>query len=1045
MDNIINFDKILNNHKLNRCPEFLWQIKVTDDEFQQLKELIKVKAKLQTRNCNNHLVTIGRECALYFAEYWKREYMGGICSLEMIQDSLDLDHNQMNRLYSSARNGLKNLHLQLLQGERDQYLYSLLLQGGGPLGVLNASEGNGGAWYRFFVGLINKNINFDELGLGSIASQSESLRTYCNNLIKALELDQFRLAPFYCENESNLWFFRLKSIAKQEQIRHRQQRPFSLDWEFIIDSQDRTVSSFYKFQGSKKLSQTFLDEWRLTDKTCFTIQILKNGQPDKTFDYINNFCSDNVRFKGKYSNEDNISVLVDGHQRPCLSDSLRMDVPRLLYRNQNGNYELGKRIGIQESFLLIPDGWSISADSFECNEYIWNDIALKGVKIPSDFAEEIRVTSKEDGCIIFGAEDPLFWTELKAKPLYIPEIKESVYNVSTGDFRLCSDNGANPIDCRAQFKNRWQREWIDTPLYGLISAKAIGEYNNFVTPINFINVGAELSVTILKADEEACQLRIDWPLGRVSTNEGCLTANNVWKINKKNCEDPRYIRFKFTPDDGRSNPFVLSVKAPFKCFYIQDVLGNRISNNRSIPYEDLDYYTYNIVGQDIDGYTYEAGAETVRRSLRWIEGNLYICEAGHDRRRIPYSSSLTKLFDSRAVLRAMLDCTSQNIQSAEINVVFNLRGGDQLRFKIKNFPYHIELEDNKAVIKDGDRHISYNDSLNLLNLNDLSCSIVRKDGVSGQYVLPDISQVNYLLVGSAKGSIWPFYITTSQVTNIVDILDNSTMANDVWKNVIGLFDLTQKYNIPASVLPDLRCLASSSKALVYFAFLLYCSSDDTAIMADQLIAFSDNLSFQWFWLQPYINNLSGLFQSFVESGNNIFNQMYIKWAWSKFKDQSQLMAYISALTDDNSFNKLLECFSDVLSDFRAWFEQLCIRSLKKSYAISTDDTLSDVATSIICNRNNLVRIEETGGYESVNNSQDILTEVDAFFNRFEDCGNLSRNERWLCRRVNSVANHLNGNIDLFVQNDHVKRSIIYASQSCNNIFIEKLNNKLIRK
>lgn len=116
-----------------------------------------------------------------------------------------------------------------------------------------------------------------------------------------------------------------------------------------------------------------------------------------------------------------------------------MTVPHLLYRNKNGKYELGNQIGKQESILLIPEGWTVDDScTLDVHDYSWGETMLQGIRIPSDYANNILVKG-EDGAITFGMNAPLYWTEMRSHPLYVPDVIEPVYNADKCAFSLCFD------------------------------------------------------------------------------------------------------------------------------------------------------------------------------------------------------------------------------------------------------------------------------------------------------------------------------------------------------------------------------------------------------------------------------------------------------------------------------------------------------------------------------------------------------------------------------------------------------------------------------
>jgi hypothetical protein len=118
-------------------------------------------------------------------------------------------------------------------------------------------------WDRFTRGLVNRKINFEELNLGLVASQSQCMKDFCEQLILGIEAERHLLMPFYCANENDVWFLYLKELAKQEKIRRSQLRPFSLAWEFRVDVVEKKIYTKYVIKGLQRLPQAFLEEQNL--------------------------------------------------------------------------------------------------------------------------------------------------------------------------------------------------------------------------------------------------------------------------------------------------------------------------------------------------------------------------------------------------------------------------------------------------------------------------------------------------------------------------------------------------------------------------------------------------------------------------------------------------------------------------------------------------------------------------------------------------------------------------------------------------------------
>ena len=80
------FDTLLTKRDLTRAPIPLWKLKVTDEEYEELKETIYRVATAPYGAAGFR--TIERECALLFSEYWRRDYIDGPHKLQAVKKTL---------------------------------------------------------------------------------------------------------------------------------------------------------------------------------------------------------------------------------------------------------------------------------------------------------------------------------------------------------------------------------------------------------------------------------------------------------------------------------------------------------------------------------------------------------------------------------------------------------------------------------------------------------------------------------------------------------------------------------------------------------------------------------------------------------------------------------------------------------------------------------------------------------------------------------------------------------------------------------------------
>jgi hypothetical protein len=1060
------FESLLEKRQLSRCLLPLWKLKITDEEYMQLREELSKQTRKISNGFSNPFITMCKEAALFFSEYWRREYVEDVHSKEMVYKALkpsNYSYNEYcNDFYEAAQKGAKQLRIEFYDGGRADPLNSMLYQGGLPMRLVTQNNTNS-VWDRFTRGLINKKINFDELNLGIVATQSQSLRDFCNQLIMAIEAEQFMLMPFYCQDCYNGWFVNLIALSKQEKQKQRQLHPFSLDWEFRVDQKERKIFTKYVVKGSQKLPPAFLKEEGLENTSFFSMLVKVNGKAVDAFDYLNGFCRYPVVSNHPYKLGDNIWITIQNNDMPHLNGSLDMSIPHILYMDTDGLYRLGNHIGERPSLLLIAEGWNVQNEKcYNLATYKCDNIELKGIIIDADFSGEI-IVSGIDGEITFGANAPMYWTELYSSPIYIPDVEETLYNAKCSKYKLCFDTeeGIKSIsNIAVKYRSKWQDHWSDKPDVGQIYVRAIDPANHFVTPMQIINIGEEPVINLRSANQDTCEIQVSWKYGQITINEGIRKIDNVWQISKNNCLNKNRILLTFIPEENSRNQFTLSLRAPFKEFAILDTDENSITSNVWIPYTDLDKYQYHLVGQDIREYSYGR----TKRELRWYSNKLYIIENGVKRRSIPYEGCLLTLFDSRESVRALLDRTSQNMLNAQVSVSFIISNTEQLDFDIKDSPFRPRQTcDGKIeVTSKGKQIIDFRGSFKLLKLDDPSMEpeILSYNEDNG-YVVPDKIREwgKCLLIGQSRGRICPTLIDLNRemtseyrksnrdiaIATISDNINHSSFGDSLWQRIIGWFYRIQKEDIPASSLLELYCVAQNADYLIGLAFQLYAQCSDNEerdTLANQLISISGDLAFQWYWLSHKARYVMSIINRFVNDINNqLIKKIFIQWSLSQGENTA---LYIGSLSEENEYQKYIgTCLNDVLCDFEEWLKSLCVSSMLDNYGTTTNEFIFSLAKNIVYEPKKLILVDNTSNiYVEIN--QDFISEsAGKFFIKYNE-KNLKGNEQWMYKRINAVVANLRNKEDLFAQSDEIRRSIIFCSKSCNEQFIIGLNNKLIK-
>ncbi len=1063
------FDDLLKVRNLTECPLPLWKLRVTDKEYENLKDLLQQHARMY-----RSFTTVQKEAALFFAEYWRREYNEGVHSKEMVFSAISSssDKRVLNTFYDAAKEGAEMLGIEKYAGGREQNLNSMLYQGGLPMKLVTTTDINS-VWGRFVKGLVFRNINFDELNLGVVASTNRGLRQYCAQLCDAVDSKDFTKMPCWCETEQNPWYQFLLNKFTSIKRSHRLANPFTLDWEFTFDKVDNLIHIKYDFKGLQRLPKVFCDENHLNIEKFITLNITRNGQSVDSFDYLDGFCRHEVRSKHPYNNGDIIAAYLQGIDSPLRKESFDLYTPHLLAVGEKGKFKPCNRIGRSESVILVPGGWEVVSDANNLNitEMTWIDMPFKCIWLPENFSSEI-ILSSDDGKLTFGANTNFSWTEVSSSPLICPNVIEPLYNASRISCVMYSQADDAPVKKMVhgiEFRNKWSDTWTNTPSYGEIFVRAKSSDGEYVAHEKIINIGDSLTVQTLEADRTHCKIKIDWPYGYVTGPEGSTVDDTQWLIERdtESGVDRNHIEFKLIPFHNDRNCFTLHIRAPFKDFSIADEEGNKLNNGCMIPYSDIDKYSYYIVGMDVK----KLKVGDIEYRLKWIDDQLYIISDERDNIPIPYEGSLTRILGSREELKSMLERTSNDMLHATIPVQFDLSNGSVLSFTIKEAPYRIHQVENAIYVIENDwPPLNYNRALKLLKLDDPYVEPVTiRPNDEGFFTIPEEIKGwgNTLVIGRNRGRICPTLVNTEKVLSTEDRranksetteringeLSTSTIGSPVWKRVVGWFDRCNREDIPASSLLDLDCLKKNPEHLLKFALVMFAKTEEEERddLDDRLLEIAKDLSFQWYWLLPYIHNgLSARLQSFIPEDSwksEVFTKLFVNRISQKEPDR--LMEHLSnmAAGNDDFVSALFRhCLIPLMGDYYDWLIKLCEKSMRRPFKNVTIDANSEAIITDIVNKKKLVEIHVLDQEDDfISQNQDLDEYTESFFTPFYAPGRKSANATWLLQRVKCVSKQLRGNLDLFSLSGSIRRSVIFCYRSTTQQFLLELNNELAKQ
>lgn len=1029
----------------------LWKLKVTDDEYNQLKdELKEVFARTNSFN------TIEDDALLYMAEWYRREYRCGQPSKEVIIRSIvpDIEDAETGGrlLVSAARQSARKINnlarqqiIEILEGEENNNTYehrSFLYQGGLPL--KNIFE-NQNKWSRAIRSMIKKNLDFSETDLPDTASRSTSIKEFCNRIVLAALSHQYDSMPFYCEDENDfIYQFLTTEIERQKNFRI----PFDIQWRIIIDEPAKKIFVKYVLDAPQHLTEDFKKKYELQGTVSFRIKV-----GDRIFagpEYKNSRSFRPFHCEYSYDGESEISVVVADEERIIRSDALDLSEPHVIHKEGDLFY-LGCGYCNDEIRLMFDKDWECTTEQ-ELTEYEYNALSnkiLSTTPLNTELIVQNRITQEKE---IFKQDKALLWTEFDNLGRRNQNIRTPLYQIDEMRFYRCLDDERKQWVREKKdisFWNPEDRKWHQQPVVGKIKVRVSDGNDGYTTPIPFINTGTPIEMDIIKSTETECHVRFNWENGRIVCQAGIL-ENDYWRFEKRKL-DSGNIKCTCTPNNTQKS-FTIQVHIPFKGFYLFDISGHRISSTEGkiyIPFEDFRDYRYSLKDENVTIKIENTSLPDIK-----IESNT----EGY------FKDVLERI--GNFSFRKLLDKKAHSFNS-RVEISIQRQG---YRFKqcccLQEYPYRFKRsseENDKIIVRRGNQnHLEdYKGSIVIIpfpypcdgdNTYKTERNIVINKDNHGEYIIPEEVRnwKRKVLFVSPQQRALPLWDNMKyngmngetrrnkeyrKSCCIKSELESAKIDSDIWRRCLYWYEKIwynndpdhEKYSFPWNSILDYKCIADDSNALMELVFILWlnCNSEeDKNNLTYNLIEHERDLNLQWFWL-PNVDRTG--FKHFFETDE--CQQKLIRWACSISPEVlSELLQ--NGVTDD-----LLRI---VNNDFSAFWHQLRKKSMLKGEWMNTNSIVNEeVVDNMLSNNDVSIGIEID---ENIILSE-IASEVDApTLNEEIECNlpsatDYSDNAKKFGRRVQLVIDHWNNNINLFHKDPRMRATIAYYFASYPEAFV----------
>ena len=888
---------LLSRRSLSTIPSHLWELRITEPEYEDLKTAIKE----QKLNC------APEDAALYYAEWYRRESLSEV-SKEKIASSLGLSSSlDAESFFDLALGGAKSLGLEIIRGNREWAFRSLLYQGGLPLNrYLNTTSDNNQAKRNFCKSLISSQTDFSGFDVGDIGNQSTSLAAFFAAIKKAINNESPNDLPVNQDDTSSL-FKQLKDIVSKERKRYLDLNPIQFDWCVILDEIGEKIIPHYHVCAPNQLSKGYLEQQHLENDDIAFLTIDVDGESVLNRPYYQGYNQAEVNFFDKYNEGSTISIGLTSGRNSTDNECLLFDEPLLFYK-ENEYYILGNGLGKFESVLLIPDKWHLEEGvvNQELADYNLNGRPFKVLMLPENYAgTSIVVISDDNQKKEFLRDNKLYKTRIDYSDMCYNSIldcdlfqKEAVKVYITGKYE--EDTKILDYEYRAKGK----REWTKEPPIGIISIRPVNNNNSDILPANsIINLGPSFHIETSIIEGGDCEIKISWPEGKVEISGAQKQNANSWLVRMDNWNISS-VKAVFIPEGNFNAPFTLSVNLPGKGLLLLDSKGNAISSGSILGINDFFNIKYLLDGDVIE---FNAGARNDHYRLVRSKKNYMLYRNDRYERNIKrsnYINSLTGISSTEELLQAtdsllakgIYEIKSRDITGSPYYVVFSL--------------YKYELDDNDGIIS-----IQTKGENEIVSIKDLLClpsdhceskpyELIVNDG---KVEIPEDSGLkgHDLIIFDSHHLVEPYvFYTTENLDPVEEIsIDNIYIGSEECNKLIKITDNIFNYSLPVNDIEQINPLLESKEGLMrlFLSKMLGYNSDTFK----ELLSLEMEFGFMWFWFpediekhQEFLNiddkdckmalTLWGLANSIIADLSNIdyneIKQSFLKFSQEKYNE-----------------------------------------------------------------------------------------------------------------------------------------------------------------
>ncbi|QXP63254.1 hypothetical protein [Polaribacter sp. HaHaR_3_91] len=900
------FPTLLQNRNLKKHDgRPFWKYLLTSEELIELKKTFQYTSRYNLDP---------RDVALYYAQWWKRNYNGGIPSKQEVFESLEGNirvYFTPQEFYKTARKGAELLGVKWIKKQNTLYFKSLLLQGGLPLTHISK---NHGAYKNFLLAVLEEQPETvdDIVYMPHIikylpkSSQNDIIYENCFEIVKSIldnddTYDELLGTSESLKEISRALKIRSNSLIKKERISKPKNYWLLRFKNDTIEINLRvgllpkyTSTALANILGFEKLNSRKYELF-INDELICVFQKLSNGyyktdwfqQQDQKWDFESNLPHTYIIEEDGHKVEVNdfIQIVPNRHQ-PSLWSRYSANEWRLIKGNGTSN---------NEAAVLFPEDWNSDIKPQTINFY---DNTMSWL----EFEGKVELSNTLETRRYLSDVSSFDWTVISQKPNWI--LKANMPIVNKKPKVIVYDENNNILEARKYKvsikKHKSYKGWQELNTARILEEGCIDlkiERNGLVAYDTIYNLGnlrfrytsksiSKSNIIVENKGSFEIELKEDDIL-KIEKNQLGFALN----VNTKFSKVPKGVYGSLRYENEKRLFFELA--SPLEGIALLDKEGGIISTDAKLTISDL--YGLRILSA--------ANSETILKIKNKFKEDVIITK------EIKSSSQPLITFINEIKRLYYLEDAMNHHNKVRIELI---EGRTSRIYEVSGFSYNLNVDEQF------DRKVTVEPSIHApdlfaipLNDNSLDMELIPLVKNESNYELPATEEAKQFIVISSKSELkrlMPRYVNTDENFEGLDKLERielysnrlleSGFTNSLWTQLVSCFKICIDHEIPFSTFDQLRAISRNSEVAAKAFFLIGRNQFDTDEYIQKSIPeMEKDLGFCFHWIQKehwdsalnvlneefgiehYIRNL-GLLKSYMEfndlqevlnyvTGNNI--------------------------------------------------------------------------------------------------------------------------------------------------------------------------------